>query len=530
MPLSQMKHSMSVTVDHLRRLWICVTLVCAHLVSPLPPHAPADPAPVVQARVLGVNSHIASRSADLRRIPAQVDLLQQTGFRWIREDIHWYRIQRTPAATDWSFTDAMVARARADDLEILAVLGHPPGWATSLQSDDPYQNSFAAPDPARFAAWAAQTVARYRGQIRYWQIWNEPDNPHFWYPAPDPVAYAALVHATATAIARVAPDAVLVSAGVNPFDTSYLRAAAAHGLWNSVDIIAIHPYVNPRDPQTAHLETAIDGLTPLMSRYGSKPVWATEIGWGSAASDRDPPDRADPQRQAAALATAIPILWRSGISHVFWYSWKDERHNPYGLYAWGSGPDDYSQPKPALAAARALLAGQLPTASTSHSTRILDFEATHDVWVRGDEHTGVLYPTSDRAAHGAGSVAIRYAFPPHSNQYLVFRRWHHRPLPSDTSALCLRVWGDTTSTHLKVWLRNGAGDRFQLLLGVAGPAGWHDLCATLPTDIAPWDRIDPAALHPVAPLTFEALVLDDFPDGSGSQGTIWVDDLRVHTP
>ena len=496
--------------------------------APIPTRLDA-PSPLPRTHhVLGVNTHFASRTHDITAIPAQSRLVVDTHTRWVREDFHWYRIQRTAAAYDWSFTDTAVASLTQDNIAILGVLGHPPGWATLNTHDDPYDNSFAAPDPALFARWAAQTVLRYRSTIQYWQIWNEPDNPHFWYPAPDPRAYAALVHATARAIAQVAPEVHIVAAGVNPFAPGFLAAAASAGLWNDVDILAIHPYVNPTDPRYAGLGDAVNYLAPLQHRYGPKPIWVTEIGWGSARSDRDPPDVMTPALQARYLAQAVPLLWESGVSHVFWYSWKDEPHNSYGLYAWGAGADDMSIPKPAVAMLRILQTQKARITTPDTGAVILDFEGTQHVWVRGDEHTGVLFHTQQLATSGTTAVAIRYAFPRSGNQYLVFRRWHHAPLPDGATRLCLQIWGDDTSTQIKVWLRGSDGKRVQLTLGVSGPTGWRTSCAPLPPRYASWDRIDPGDGILLQPATFEALVLDDAPDGIGSAGTIYVDNFVAY--
>ena len=493
----------------------------------IPPHMSRGTVPSPPQSILGVNTHFASRSHNRNAIVSQSRLVASSMTGWVREDFHWYRIQRTPDAYDWSFTDTTVTALRSEGIQILGVLGHPPGWATPDRNDDPYDNSFAAPNPQQFAAWAAHTVSRYRGQIQYWQIWNEPDNPHFWFPAPDPRAYANLVHVTAAAIARVAPEVQLVAAGVNPFSPEFLSAAAAAGLWNDVDIIAIHPYVNPTDPRDASLDDAVQFLAPLLERYGPKPIWVTELGWGSGHSDRDPPFVMTPALQATYLVAAMPILWQSGVSHIFWYSWKDEQRNPYGLYAWGDGPDDMTNPKPAAVAFQAMQTQQrlLPAPSRGHL--VLGFEGPNNIWVRGDEHHGVLFPSQNRATDGTTSAALRYAFPYRGNQYLVFRRWHHAPLPLGTQRICLNVWGDNTSTQIKVWLRGSDKKRVQLVLGLSGPSGWRTVCSPIPARFASWDQIDPSdgILH--QPATFEALVFDDIPDGSGAAGIIYLDELRA---
>ncbi len=515
--------------NHFIRLCSSLMLIFEICWAALPVQIRPTDSPKTTPSILAVNTHFASRSMNLRDIPSHVQHASTAQTPWVREDFHWYRIQRTVDAYDWSFTDTTVEAFEHQGIQVLGVLGHPPGWATLNPHDDPYDNSFAAPDPDLFAAWAAQTVARYRDRITHWQIWNEPDNPHFWYPAPDPVAYAKLVHITARAIARVAPDVHLVAAGINPYALPFLHAAAAAGLWNDVDIIAIHPYVNPLDPHYSGLSQAATFLTPLFHRYGHKPIWITEIGWGSATSDRDPPGVMTEHLQAEYLSRAMHILWQSDISHVFWYSWKDEKTNPYGLFRWANGPDDMSQPKPAAEVFRALQSVTQLHPRSYAFLPVLNFDGTHDVWVRGDEQTGVLYASQRRSINGGNAIAIRYAFPAHGNQYLVFRRWHHAPLPLGTTQVCLTVWGDDTSTLVKIWLRGSDKKRVQLTLGPSGPAGWRDLCAPIPLQFAPWDRIDAHDGFLLQPATFEALVLDDTPDGSGSAGTIYFDALRATT-
>ena len=50
--------------------------------------------------------------------------------------------------------------------------------------------SYYAPDQDAFVEYVRGVVTRYRRYIHHWELWNEPDHPLFWRPAPDAAAYA----------------------------------------------------------------------------------------------------------------------------------------------------------------------------------------------------------------------------------------------------------------------------------------------------------------------------------------------------
>jgi len=476
---------------------------------------------------LGINSHLATRLHLVTSIPAGVAAINESGATWVREDIHWYRVQRTPQANNWDFYDHTFT-ALAPQHPILGVLGHPPGWATPDPTDDPYNYSFSAPDPQLFAQWAARTVQRYHTQIHYWQIWNEPDNPYFWRPSPDPVAYATLVHLTARAIAAVDPHAIIVAAGVNPFDPAFLWQAAHAGLWNDVSIIAIHPYVNPLHPDYSGLANAITMLTAVFARYGQRPVWATEVGWSSGPSDRDPSGTVDAAQQAQNLQIGLPLLWQAGVEVVFWYALKDEAHNPYGLIAWGRGSDDFADKKPAWQAFRALARAPSAVApARPPATLVTSFEGNPGVWMRGDEPYGTFVQSRRIVKSGSFAMALSYEFPAGANRYVVFRHRRPLPLPRHSHTIALWVYGDNSSNLIKLWLKGRDGAIVQIAVAPVGSVGWHQIYANLPPRFDPWDRIGVGDGILRAPITLEAIILDDEPNGWGGSGSIYIDDIST---
>jgi polysaccharide biosynthesis protein PslG len=486
--------------------------------------APLDDAP------FGLNTHLATRFWDLERMDVPADVVAQSGAGWAREDFHWFRVQPDASTWDWTYTDAAMRELIRREIKIVGVLGHPPGWATPYTGDAPAGISFYAPDPQRFAAFAEAAVRRYGRYIRHWEVWNEPDNPLFWKPAPDPVAYARLLQWTAVAVRRADPQATVLLGGINPNDTHFLRVVAEQGAWSSFDILAIHPYVSPASPEAGNILAAADGVRAIGAQYGPKPIWATEIGWSSGPGDRDALGVVDEEAQASYLVRATLLLWRAGVERIFWYTLKDDPGNPYGLVAQGAGYGDYSQLKPAYRAFQTM-SRQLGGArfvgmrDLFRRTTVLNFEQ-FGAWRRGDQPFGTMTPTGALSHGGRAAAQISYRFPSGANEYLVFRRERPAITPGAPYALGLWVHGDGSGNLVKLWLRDAEGEVLQFTLGAVGAPGWRLLQAQIGGEVPSWDRIAGEGDGRVDfPVRVEAIVLDDAPDTFAVAGTIVIDDL-----
>lgn len=510
-------------------LIVCVLL--AWVAAPRPAPAASEGLPTRLADApFGLNTHLATRYPDPQSMNIPADLVAQSGATWAREDIQWWRIQPTPDTWDWTFTDAAFRALIQRGINIVGVLGHPPGWATPDPADAPSGISFSAPDPNQFAAFSAAVVKRYGKYIKYWEVWNEPDNPLFWKPAPDPAAYAILLQRTSAAIHSASPGAHVLIGGVNPFSTAFLESVARAGAWNSFDILATHPYVDPATPEAGNILAANDGVRALAAQWGQKPIWVTEIGWASGRSDHDPAGTLDQQGQANLLMRSMLLLWRSGVERIFWYTLKDDPGNPYGLVAEGTSYGDYRHLKPSYYAFQTL-AQQLSGAEfvgmrdLFERTAVLDFESL-GAWHRGDRPDGTLSAT-DRITHsGEGAAQLSYHFPTTGNDYVVFERDRPAPIPGTPYALGIWTYGDGSGHQLKIWLRDAEGELLQYTLGTVGPPGWRLLEAPIGGTVAPWNRMSPGGNGRLDfPARLAAIVLDDGEDRFVGDGTIVLDDL-----
>ncbi len=465
---------------------------------------------------IGINSHLATRYPDAATMPIPAAIVADLGVQWVREDLHWHRIQPQPEVWDWVFTDAALFTLHRQRLQILGVLGPAVGWATPDPTDHPNLISFASPDEAAFVTYAEAVVKRYQRLVKHWQIWNEPDQAAFWRPAPDPARYTQLLIKTAQSIRTIDPTATIVLGGINPFDTTFLRAIAEHGGWNAFEVIAIHPYVDPLSPEEGNLITAADAVRAVAARYGPKPIWATEVGWASGPGDRDPLGLTNADQQADYLARAYQTLWQGGVSHIFWYMLKDDPHNPYGLFAYGSGRADFSHPKPVATAMRHLTTTlSLRTEQPTGAIRLLD--GTQPIeWQRPTQPNGSIRADT-------GVLHLSYRFTTRENDYVVFELSEPIPLPAETSALAVHLHGDGNGHRLRLWLRDNDGELFAITAGIIGPSAWQTLITPVSRRPMQYEWIAGSGnKRPDWPLALHALVIDDEYDRWSGIGEIWI--------
>lgn len=71
--------------------------------------------------------------------------------------------------------DRAISEARARGLRVLLTVSGPvPKWATRDHRD-----TVTRPDPTRFERFVTAVGKRYRDQVSYWAVWNEPNHPDF---------------------------------------------------------------------------------------------------------------------------------------------------------------------------------------------------------------------------------------------------------------------------------------------------------------------------------------------------------------
>ncbi|WP_298815688.1 flagellar filament outer layer protein FlaA [Chloroflexus sp.] len=503
--------------------------------------ATVPPAQSANPSAFGANTHIAMTYPFPDSLNRPADVIAQSGLGWAREEFQWGRIEPRPGQFDWTFTDRAVNELVQRGINIVGLLNPAVGWGTPDPSDDnipPDQGSFYPPDPQLFARFAATVVNRYKDRVRYWQVWNEPDNAVYWRPAPDPAGYAALLRAVYPAIKQADPGATVLAAGiVSPEPAgSFLQAIADNGAWGSFDVIALHPYTDPNSPEEGSIDTVgIGAIKTLAARLGPKPIWVTEFGWSDTPSDRTGNRVTDLETQANYLVRAMVLLRQAGVERVIMFRFKDMQlrdgvpFNGYGLLRYGSGQDDYTQFKPAFNAFRALnqqVGGRQPLGLRRLSDERVAFNFERAIaWQTFPTGNGSIAQSGAQARSGNGAAEVRYRFATGDNDYVSFTPRENITFPAGTTQLGIWVYGDGSSFDLKVQLRDAQGEILQYRLGKIGPAGWQQLVAAINGPVEQGNRIRFVDGKLDGDITLQAIVIDDDPDSRTGEGVIYLDDL-----
>jgi hypothetical protein len=296
-----------------RRLTRALVAVLTLLAATLAPAAGASAA----EKGLQTDLTWGVTAADQQRT---MQVLEGSGLGWIRLDISWASAELSPGVYDdatLAMTDHALALAEAAGAKVIMMVNETPQWASgSTNRNTPPR------DPADYARFMRDMAARYAGRVAAWEVWNEPNHPRFWHPAPDAAAYARLLEAAFPAIRAGDPAAKVVFGGIAFNDYEYLERvyAAAPGIGDSFDVMATHPYTagggSPAEIErtdagrmTTTSFLAFEEVRRLMSAHGDeRPIWLTEFGWSTNSNVLHPLGGVSEAVQATYLGDAFELL------------------------------------------------------------------------------------------------------------------------------------------------------------------------------------------------------------------------------
>jgi hypothetical protein len=265
----------------------------------------------------GVNTFLESEVEEAKR-DQSLQLIQEAGFGFIRQEFVWEDIEIhgkgdfedrrnidvIGIVDAWAKYDHIVDLAQMYDIEIIARLSNPPSWTRALPDEE--IGAKAPPDDYQdYGDFVAAVAERYRGRIRYYQLWNEPNGNEEWVQPVNPEAYTELLCLGYRRIKAVDPAAVILAGALSPTieisgrnlnDLIFLERMYAAGASDCFDIMSAQGYGLWSGAADQRLRPTVINyphhlyLRDIMVRHGDahKPIWISEMGWNGAPEDIPP--------------------------------------------------------------------------------------------------------------------------------------------------------------------------------------------------------------------------------------------------
>ncbi len=348
-----------------KRLVISTAIVVVLLLSPMMtlPSRTQSPAPLPPVTEADGRMGTCYSFYDTTRIQQAYD----AGSRWDRFDFRWNAI----AEYGYGPHDQLLDRYASMNwpLDVVGILGAAPDDRASC-SNAPMSEAALLRRlddyPVRITAawWNAcppvnldlpwydanngwgqfvyQTVLHFKGRVRVWEVWNEPDLPLFWQGTA--AQYARLLKVAYQAIKAADPQATVLFGGLaywyNPqFYKDVLDIIAADPeseAYNGYfDVMSLHLYSNAETPY----DVSRTVMAEVAARVGPHPLWLTEAGvpvWDDGGSV--PNYSATMEEAASYTIEAYAGARAAGVDKFFFFRLHDDGWSEH----YGLTRDDYS--------------------------------------------------------------------------------------------------------------------------------------------------------------------------------------------
>ena len=275
--------------------------------------APDAPVRYTNLNPFGVNVFLNEEVEPAKR-EQTVKLAAEAGFHWLRQEFPWQDIEihakgdfedrrNPPTKSAWDKYDQIVDLADKYGMELIVRVSTPPSWS---RAHGDAAGTFAPPDNYEdYGDFVYQLVSRYKGRIRYYQLWNEPNIYPEWgnYPI-SPEDYTRLLKIGATRAREADPNAVIIAGALASTialqpdaapptnalnDLLFLQRMYDAGAAPYFDIMAMQAYGLWSGPTDRRMQPRVMNfgrpqfVRDLMVANGdaNKPIWISEMAWNA---------------------------------------------------------------------------------------------------------------------------------------------------------------------------------------------------------------------------------------------------------
>ena len=289
-------------------------------------------------------------------------LLAASGASFVRVPINWTAVETQPGTLDFGRVDVVAEQIAELGLRPLWVVTSSPCWAAELPCSK--QRPALAPAEEHLDAYAdfvAAVAERYPDALGI-EVWNEPNIPNFWRPAPDAGRYRELLSLTADRVHESGSEVPVVMAGPSPTTAEqvaddpmkiqfaeFIEQVMSGPDRPDVDAIGTHPYSllqRSADPVESTLALFDEARAAAERAAPGNPIWVTEVGLTTAGRHS-----VSVAEQAQGLERIITTLADDGVPVIAVHRFFDQANPPFEFEAgFGVVAADQRTPKPSFCA------------------------------------------------------------------------------------------------------------------------------------------------------------------------------------
>jgi len=210
---------------------------------------------------------------DQKSLKKAVELMKEANISWVRMDFLWEDIEPQKGKLNFKKYDYIVNLLTQNNIGILGLLSYSVPWAGPAWNSPPYNDE-------SFIDYVSNVISRYKDKVKYWEIWNEPDDQQYWTPQDGMARYTELLKKTYIKAKEVDPECKILNGGLSKTITLSLKRIYKNDGKGYFDILAIHPFVNPlNEVDVARVKGLYNGCKKIMQdNADDKKVWFTELG------------------------------------------------------------------------------------------------------------------------------------------------------------------------------------------------------------------------------------------------------------
>jgi len=268
--------------------------------------------------------------------------MREAGVGIVRVDFLWDDIEHERSHLNFSKYDRLLDWLGRFGIRVLGLLCYSAGWAALHWNDPP-------PDDL-FLWYVSKVVRRYRDRVKYWEVWNEPNEKIYW--SGELERYVTLLQKTYTTLKKEDPGSKVLIGGLSQNAGAKLEEAYRCGASGFFDIVNLHPFSSPLQDGIVLTRSMYDDARRAMlaQNEGHKEIWFTEIGCPGLRPGevRDPwwmGDSPSEEAQARWVETVYreALQW-PGVEKIFWAFFRDTpNHFKNGIDRFGLLRNDFSK-------------------------------------------------------------------------------------------------------------------------------------------------------------------------------------------